>query len=106
MEKADRLARWALLIAPSANRVYASEATRLARSELAMFGTVLSAPPTEVAEESFVGVPYIGFTASLTEADLAYLANLSSMYVLFEVVGDLLRPVPLHPLAHFDDDLI
>src|SRR5690242_4182173 len=103
---ATRLTRYALLIAPSANRVYASEATRLTGSELAMFGTVLSVPPTEVAEESLGGVPYVGFTAALTEADLAYLANLSSIYVLFDVVGDLLRPVPLHPLAHFDDDLI
>ncbi|MBO0870138.1 MAG: SAM-dependent methyltransferase [Micromonosporaceae bacterium] len=100
------MSRYALLIAPSANRVYASASTRLARSELAMFGTVLSAPPTEVAEEAIGGVPYLGFTASLTERDLAYLANLSSIYVLFEVVGELLRPVPLQPRACFDDDLI
>jgi SAM-dependent methyltransferase len=86
--------------------VYASASTGWAGSELARFGAVLSAPPTGVAEEAVGGVPYLGFTASLTEADLVYLANLSSIYVLFEVVGELLKPVPLHPLAYFDDDLI
>ena len=39
--------------------------------------------------------------------DLAHLANLSAAYALFERVGDdLLRPVPLRPLARFDSDLI
>jgi tRNA G10 N-methylase Trm11 len=46
------------------------------------------------------------FDAELTPADLAYLANLSAGYALFEREGDLLRPVELAPLARFDDDLI
>ena len=53
-----RMSRYALLIAPSANRVYADAAPRLARSELAVFGaTVLSAPLSGIAEERLGGVP-------------------------------------------------
>src|SRR5947209_16951374 len=98
-----RVSRYALLIAPSANRVYAEAALRLTRAELSIFGgTVLSVPPSGIAEERLGERPYLTFEASLTPTDLAYLANLSSGYALFERVGDeLLRPVPLRPLARF-----
>ncbi len=99
--------RYALLIAPSANRVYADGALRLTRAELSIFGsTVLTAPPTDVCEERLGGVPYVVFDAELTPTDLTYLANLSAGYALFAREGDLLRPVELTPLARFDDDLI
>src|SRR2546423_1583935 len=100
--------RYALLIAPSTNRVYADASLRLTRAELSIFGgTVLSAMPSEIDEERLGGVPYVVFDGELTGTDLGYLANLSSAYALFERVGDdLLRPVELSPLTHFDDDLI
>ncbi len=111
------MSRYALLIAPSTNRVYADAAIRLTAAELSIFGTtVLSAPPAGIAEKRLGGVPYVVFDAELAPADRAYLANLSSIYALFEVVGadpaprhptqDLLRPVELAPLAWFDEDLI
>jgi len=101
------MSRYALLIAPSTNRVYADSAIRLTCAELEIFGgTVLSAPPSGIVEERLGGVPYVLFEASLTREDVAYLSNLSSAYALFEIVGDLLRPVELSPLAWFDDDLI
>ena len=40
------------------------------------------------------------------ERDASFLANMSSIYALFEVSGDLLRPVELDPLDRYDDDLI
>ncbi|HKT02333.1 MAG TPA: SAM-dependent methyltransferase [Rugosimonospora sp.] len=99
--------RFVLLAAPSANRVYADAAVRLTRAELTAFGRVLSAPLQDVAEVRLGGLRYVGFSSSgLSDRDLAHLANLSSVYALFEVVGDLLRPVPLAPLARYDDDLI
>jgi hypothetical protein len=100
--------RYALLIAPSTNRVYADAALRLTRAELSIFGdTALSGRLSGIAERRVGGVPYVTFEGELGGADLAYLANLSSAYALFEVVGeDLLRPVELRPLACFDDDLI
>src|SRR5437667_5361676 len=99
--------RYALLIASSTNRVYADASLHLTRAELSIFGsTVLSKAPEEIAEERIGGVPYVVFDGELSPSDLAYLANLSSIYALFERVGEFLRPVELTPLGHFDDDLI
>jgi SAM-dependent methyltransferase len=100
------MSRYALLLAPSANRVYADQAARLALAELDAFSRVLSAPLTEAAETEIGGVPYLTFDGSLTARDVAYLANLSAAYALFERVDDLLRPVALSPLARYDSDLI
>jgi hypothetical protein len=101
---------YALLIAPSANRVYADASIRLSQAELAVFGaTVLDAKLADIRTLSLAGVEYVGFAApepGLSERDIAHLSNLSSAYALFELTGDLLRPVQLHPLAHFDDDLL
>jgi SAM-dependent methyltransferase len=99
--------RYALLLAPSANRVYADQAGRLSRAELAAFSPVLSAPPTEIAETVIGGVSYLAFEAGLSARDVAFLSNLSAAYALFELVdGGLLRPVELTPLARYDSDLI
>jgi SAM-dependent methyltransferase len=101
--------RYALLTAPSSNRVYAGEAPRLTEAELAVFGeVVLGARLRDPATERIGGVPYVGFEVDppLTERDVAYLSNVSSAYALFAREGELLRPVPLTPLAHYDDDLL
>jgi hypothetical protein len=100
--------RYALLLAPSANRVYADAASRLTRAELAAFSdAVLETGLTEVGETDLGGVGYLTFSGQLTDRDVAHLSNLSAGYALFELVdGELLRPVRLHPLARYDDDLI
>ncbi len=98
--------RYVLLLAPSANRVYADQAGRLAQAELAAFASVTSSGISDIASIELGGVEYLGFSAALTARDVAYLANLSSAYALFEVVGDLLRPVGFTPLARYDSDLI
>jgi SAM-dependent methyltransferase len=105
---AGSVAQYALLIAPSTNRVYAEAAIRLTRAELVIFGhATLSRPPSELAEVSLGGVRYLTFQADLTGTDLRYLSNVSSAYALFHLIEpDLLRPVGLSPLARFDDDLI
>ncbi len=90
--------RYALLIAPSTNRVYAEAAIPLTRAELSIFGGV-----SDIADTRIGGVPYVTFEAP---GDVAHLAQLSSAYALFECVGDLLRPVGLHPVAYFDEDLV
>jgi SAM-dependent methyltransferase len=73
---------------------------------LAAFGAVLSTGLDDIDEAVFGGVGYVVFTADLATRDVAYLSNLSAAYALFEFVGELLRPVTLTPLAHFDSDLI
>ncbi|MFI7600694.1 TRM11 family SAM-dependent methyltransferase [Actinoplanes sp. NPDC049681] len=101
------MSRYALLLAPSANRVYADQAGRLSRAELAAFGPVLSGPLEAITETTIGGVGYVTFEGDLGARDVAYLSNLSAGYALFErVEDDLLRPVELHPLARFDSDLI
>jgi SAM-dependent methyltransferase len=102
------MSRYALLILPAANRVYAGAAASLTVAELAAFsdsvvGGALSA--AEVTRRG--GVPYVEFEADrLRPEDCAFLANISSLYALFEVTGELLRPVELGRLDHYDDDLI
>ncbi|HWB36381.1 MAG TPA: SAM-dependent methyltransferase [Rugosimonospora sp.] len=99
--------RYALLVAASSNRVYAAAAPDLALAELTVFGRALATPPGDAAVTAIAGLPYVTFTGDLAAVEVDLLANLSAAYGLFELVGDdLLRPVPLRPLARFDDDLI
>ncbi len=111
--------RYAFLILPSHNRVYADAAPSLARAELAVLRAALPDGRIEaesVAETAIGGVPYVTFEASgLSQRDVGLLANLSSLYALFELAApagaegearELLRPVPLRRLDRFDDDLL
>jgi hypothetical protein len=99
---------YALLILPSANRVYADASVALTRAELQVFSeSVLGGRLADIEAAAIGGVPYVTFTAgALGEQDIAFLANLSSGYALFEIAGGLLRPAELHRLDRFDDDLI
>ncbi|GAB3980104.1 SAM-dependent methyltransferase [Plantactinospora veratri] len=102
------MSQYALLISPSSNRVYADASVALTRAELAVFDrAVLGGRLGDITETVLGGARYVTFTADrLDERDVAYLANLSSIYVLFEVTGGLLRPVELRRLDRFDDDLL
>jgi hypothetical protein len=85
------MSRYAFLLLPSHNRVYVDAAPALARAELAVLSAAL--PDGEIDEESVAetvigGVPYVAFDAAgLSERDADVLANLSSLYALFEIVG-------------------
>lgn len=101
------MSRYAMLLAPSANRVYADQASRMSRAELAAFAPVLSTELDEIDVAEIGGVEYVTFTAGLSPRDVAFVSNLSSAYALFELAGDdLLRPLTLTPLARYDSDLI
>ena len=97
-----------MLLLPSANRVYASASPDLARAELAVFSeSVLDGALSDAELTQRGGVPYLEFTAEpLNPHATAFLANLSASYALFEADGELLRPVDLHRLDRYDDDLI
>jgi Putative RNA methylase family UPF0020 len=70
-------------------------------------GAVLDGGVADISASVIGGVPYVTFCAeSLGEADIGFLANLSSVYALFAAEGELLRPVELRRLDRFDDDLI
>src|SRR5947208_2069526 len=99
---------YAILVYPSANRVYAASSPALLRAELAVFGTGLAVELSAIEEIELGGVGYVRFTSSaaLGEDDLALLSNLSSLYALFEVGDGVLRPVMVTPLAKADSDLL
>ena len=97
-----------MLLLPSANRVYAGASPDLARAELAVFSeSVLGGVLSDAELTHRGGVPYLEYTAEpLSAHATAFLANLSASYALFEADGELLRPVELHRLDRYDDDLI
>lgn len=102
--------RYALLVAPSANRVYTQSAPDLTRAELAAFSAgALGNRVGPAVEQALAGKAYLVFESDdpLTGDDLGVLGNLSSGFALFELLdGDLLRPLATPALDRFDDDLI
>jgi len=103
------MALYALLLLPSANRVYARSSIPLALAELAVFGqSALGRELPSATTTELGGVPYLEFDADeLGPRQTSFLANMSSIFALFEVEPrGLLKPVELHRLDRFDDDLI
>lgn len=102
------MTEYALLIHPSANRVYAESAVELAAAELAVFSDLaFGGRLTDVGTTVIGGLPYVCFTGDeLTDRDLSTLANLSARYAFFAREGDLLRPVAAAGRDRFDSDLI
>ncbi|MEU5860676.1 SAM-dependent methyltransferase [Nonomuraea sp. NPDC047529] len=101
--------RYALLILPAFNRVYGESSPRLTRGELAVFSDhAIENTVLDSAETTIGGVPYITFETAepLSEADVALLSNLSSVYAVFGVEGDLLRPLAMRPLDRLSSDLL
>jgi hypothetical protein len=100
--------RYALLIRPSANRVYSGTAVALTRAELEIFSrSVLGGRIRDIGGEVIGGVPYVTFAGDLDEArDAAFLAHLSAIYALFQVRDGLLRPFDIPSPDRLDDDLV
>ena len=99
--------RYALLVHPSANRVYALASEALTVAELGILsrtrldGRLGAAEPTRIA-----GVPYLAFDAEPADGDLALLGDVSTAMALFDRDGNALRPVELPRRDRFDDDLL
>jgi len=115
------LPTYALLLRPSANRVYADAATALMRAELGVLdmtvcegrlgsGAGTTGSERGIATEVIGGLEYLTFEvadpAGLSGRDVAFLGTLSAAYALFERVGGLLRPVETPSPDRFDDDLV
>ncbi|CAI9404908.1 TRM11 family SAM-dependent methyltransferase [Aestuariimicrobium sp. T2.26MG-19.2B] len=109
------MTRSALLLSPSANRVYAGEAAALAAGEL----RICVPEGREVATSTIAGVDYLTFehpdaTSGGWPDDLAEaIAGLSATLAVFDLVDDpanadqpLLRPVELPRRDWLDDDLV
>lgn len=104
----QNLREYALLILPSANRVYGAQAAELALAELSLVGSMLSCRPQDETVATIGGVEYLRFRSpELGEQDIFVVSNLSVAYGLFEIIdGRDLRPVDLQRLAHYPSDLI
>jgi hypothetical protein len=102
------MSRYALLVSPSANRVYARAAASLTVAELGVLAeTVLTGRIGDAAAEVVAGVEYVTFDGDLDAAGLAYIANVSTAFALFErTPDDSFRPVQLDRLDCLDDDLL
>ncbi|GAA2210102.1 SAM-dependent methyltransferase [Nonomuraea monospora] len=101
--------RYALLILPAFNRVYGESSIRLTRAELAVFSTrALDGDVLDSEETRIGGVPYVTFETArpLSEPDVRLLSNLSSVYAVFGVEGDLLRPLTMSPRDRLSSDLL
>lgn len=100
--------RYALLLKANANRVYGTAAPDLARAELAALDRgPLGGVSEAVARGVVGGVEYLMLdtSAPLEPGSLDALSNLSSLHALFEVEGDLFRPVPITPRIVMDEDV-
>jgi hypothetical protein len=100
--------QYAMLVSPSANRVYARTAVQMMKNEIGVFDQCLLDGTIEGLEETeLAGIPYLTFHAdSLSERDFKCLANLSSFFALFAVHGTMLEPIPVERLDRYDDDLV
>ncbi|MFG1702283.1 TRM11 family SAM-dependent methyltransferase [Nonomuraea sp. M3C6] len=101
--------RYALLILPAFNRVYGENSVRLTRSELAVFSTRALGYDALASEETEIGgVPYVTFETPepLSQLDISLLSNLSSVYAIFGMEGELLRPLAMTSLDRLSSDLI
>ncbi|UIJ34413.1 TRM11 family methyltransferase [Allobranchiibius sp. GilTou73] len=96
-----------LMIAPSANRVYAGAARALVAAEALVLTGVLCDRPVEVKPADLAGVEYLAVSAEGDAGDLVdVLSNLSACAALFEREVELLRPVPLRRREIYPSDLV
>ena len=101
------MADHAVLVLPSANRVYAQQGPALLAAELAALNELaLDWALTAIAVTELAGVPYVTFTGHLDDRALAVVSNLSAAYALFTRDGDALAPVAMRRLERWDDDLL
>ncbi|MBO0840281.1 MAG: SAM-dependent methyltransferase [Sciscionella sp.] len=105
--------RYAILLFPSANRVYADDAPRLLAAELDIVNNaVLDGKIKKITQTDIAGVRYLLFEAAeFTTEDVAFIANLSSIYALFDIESNipdeyLLRPIALRSIDVFPSDLL
>jgi Putative RNA methylase family UPF0020 len=94
-----------ILLAPSANRVYASEADRLIAAELKIMVGADDHPSIEPVNVAGVGYLSVGLEALDEQVCLA-LGRLSGFYAAFWREHDRLLPVRVPSPDLFDDDLV
>ena len=101
--------RYALLISPSSNRVYAQAAASLAVAELrAVSAQVLNGALSDIEPQTFGGVSYVTFAAGpLDDLSHGWLSNLAATFALFGLDdAGKLSPLDLRRWDQLDSDLL
>lgn len=101
--------RYALLVSPSTNRVYAQAAAALAVAELQTVSSqVLDGALSEIAPQTLGSVSYVTFIAdALTEQAHSWLSNLAATFALFGLDdAGKLSPLDLQRWDELDSDLL
>lgn len=94
-----------ILLAPSANRVYASEADRLVAAELRIMLGVGDQPAIEPV--TLAGIEYLVLAfENLDEPTCQALGRLSALYAVFRREHGRLEPIEIQTPDLFDDDLV
>ncbi len=95
-----------LLLAPSANRVYAGAARDLVAAETRLLAGAICEGAVEVEPLDLAGVQYLSVRGDDVPGLSRVLSNLSASAAIFQRVGELLRPVPLTRRDIYPDDLV
>lgn len=95
-----------LLLAPSANRVYAGAARDLVAAEARVMANAVCDGEVSVRPVDLAGVQYLAIEGPEGDRLVDVLSNLSASAALFERVGDLLRPLALRRSEIYPSDLV
>ncbi|TWP34389.1 TRM11 family SAM-dependent methyltransferase [Leekyejoonella antrihumi] len=97
-----------VLVAPSANRVYADAAPLLVEAEARVVASALAGPDVSVLRTVLAGVDYVQVQVleDTQGRGLRALSNLSATHAIFQREGELLRPVPLARMERYPSDLL
>src|SRR4029450_11738228 len=94
-----------ILLAPSANRVYVSQADRLVAAELKIMLGVGDQPA--IGPTTLAGIGYLALaTENLDELTCQALGRLSGRYAVFRREHGRLQPIEIMTPDLFDDDLV
>lgn len=100
-----RVTELLLLLAPSANRVYAGAARDLVAAEARTLTGALCQGEIDVTSTDLAGVEYLAVSGD-DDRLVDILSNLSASAALFERVGELLAPIPLKRREVYPSDLV
>lgn len=96
-----------VLVAPSANHVYANQAPRLAAAELALCcPQVRGAEPIVLAGVEYIALEIDDAEQPLDPATLRAVSRASATLAAFQREGELLRPIELPATHVLDEDLV
>jgi hypothetical protein len=94
-----------ILLAPSANRVYAFEANRLVAAELKIMLDAHDHPP--IVPANLAGIEYLAIAQDILDEQIMWaLGRLSGFYAAFQREHDRLLPIEVNTPDLFDDDLV